>query len=298
MLAGAWRPLVAACALALAYAVAPGSSGSASAQGTGGPALSAPAAILIQPATRDIVLQRRAGQRRSIASTTKLMTALLALERRRLSHKMTVVGYRAAAAESLAGLRAGERLTTADLLRALLLASANDAAATIAADVGGSRSAFVRMMNERARRAGLRDTHFANPIGLDASGNYSTAAISRSSRCSCERKPFARKVVDRPRAVLRSGSRVRVVNNRNTLVGAVPWMSGIKTGHTRRAGYVLVGSATARRSRVRQRRHGYEQRGGSKRRHAQADGAMGPGATGSRRLCSPEPARRSRGPAP
>ncbi len=243
-LAGALRPILAASALALAGAVAPGSSGSASAQGGGGPALSAPAAILIQPATRDIVLQRRAGQRRSIASTTKLMTALLALERRRLSHKMTVVGYRAATAESLAGLRAGERLTTADLLRALLLASANDAAATIAVDVGGSRSAFVRMMNERARRAGLRDTRFANPIGLDASGNYSTASDLAKLALLVRAKPFARKVVDRPRAVLRSGSRVRVVNNRNTLIGAVPWMSGVKTGHTRRAGYVLVGSAT------------------------------------------------------
>src|SRR5262249_33338301 len=97
---------------------------------TAAPAISAPAAILIQPSTGDIVFQRRATQHRAIASTTKLMTALLTLERRRLSDKITVAPYAAAPAESVAGLRAGEQLTTADLLRALLLASANDAAAT------------------------------------------------------------------------------------------------------------------------------------------------------------------------
>jgi D-alanyl-D-alanine carboxypeptidase (penicillin-binding protein 5/6) len=208
------------------------------------PAVSAPAAILIQPATADIVYARRADDRRSIASTTKLMTALLTLERRRLSDRITAVPYPAAAVESVAGLRAGERLTTADMLRALMLASANDAAAAIAVDVGGSRRGFVRMMNERARRAGLRDTRFANPIGLDDPGNYSSPADLAKIALLVRADPFARRVMDRPSAVLRSGARVRTVRNRNTLVGAVPWVSGVKTGHTRRAGYVLVGSAS------------------------------------------------------
>ena len=172
------------------------------------------------------------------------MTALLLLERRRLSDLITAVPYPAAAVESVAGLRAGERLTSADMLRALLLASANDAAAAIAVDVGGSRRGFVRMMNERARRAGLRDTHFANPIGLDDPGNYSSPADLAKIALLVRADPFARRVMDRPSAVLRSGSRVRMVRNRNTLVGAVPWINGVKTGHTRRAGYVLVGSAS------------------------------------------------------
>ena len=83
---------------------------------------------------------------------------------------MRAVPYRALPVESVAGLRAGERMTVADLLRALLLASANDAAATLAARVGGSRRRFVALMNAPRAQLGLRDTHFANPIGLDDAG--------------------------------------------------------------------------------------------------------------------------------
>jgi len=208
------------------------------------PALSAPEAVLVQPTTGDVVYRREASQRRQIASTTKLMTVLLTLERRKLSDRMTVVPYSAAPAESVAGLQAGERLTVADLVRALLLASANDAAATVAANIGGSQKGFVRLMNQRARRAGLTNTHFANPIGLDSPRNYSSATDLAKLALLVRADAFARRVMDRPSAVLRSGSRVRVVANRNTLVGAVPWMNGVKTGHTNTAGYLLVGSAS------------------------------------------------------
>jgi len=208
------------------------------------PAITAPEAILVEPATGDIVYQRRARARVPIASTTKLMTALLLLEHRRLSDRITAVAYHGAPAESVAGLVAGERLTAADMLRALLLASANDAAAAIAVNVGGSERRFVRMMNARARRAGLRDTHYANPIGLDDASNYSSATDLAKLALLVRRNAFARRVMDRPKAVLRSGSHVRVLANRNTLVGAVPWMNGVKTGHTSQAGYILVGSAS------------------------------------------------------
>lgn len=209
-----------------------------------GPGISAPAAILVEPSTGDVVYSRGATRRRAIASTTKLMTVLLALERRDLADTITAVPYSGFAAESVAGLRAGERLTVADMVRALLLASANDAAASIAVDVGGSQRGFVALMNRRARRAGLRDTHYANPIGLDAAGNYSTATDLAKLALLVRRDAFARKVMDRPSAVLRSGDRRRVVVNRNTLVAGVPWISGVKTGHTLSAGYVLVGSAS------------------------------------------------------
>ncbi|MCU0258914.1 MAG: hypothetical protein MUF56_07820 [Solirubrobacteraceae bacterium] len=208
-----------------------------------GPSLSAPAAILVQPDTGDVVYRRSAFSRRQIASTTKLMTVLLLLERRRLSDLIPAVPYAALPAESVAGLRAGERLTAADMARALLLASANDAAAAVAVDIGGSQRRFVRLMNERARRAGLRNTSFANPIGLDDPRNYSTATDLAKLALLVRANAFARRVMDRPSATLRSGARVRVVANRNTLIGAVPWMDGVKTGHTRTAGYLLVGSA-------------------------------------------------------
>src|SRR5215207_2974317 len=127
------------------------------------PPISAPEAILVEPQTQDVVLARRATVRRPIASTTKLMTALIALERRRLTDIVTAAPYAAIPGESLMGLREGEPLTVADLLRGLLMVSANDAAVTLALDVSGSKRAFVALMNRRARALGLRDTHYAKP---------------------------------------------------------------------------------------------------------------------------------------
>jgi D-alanyl-D-alanine carboxypeptidase (penicillin-binding protein 5/6) len=208
------------------------------------PAVRAPAAILVEPATRDVVFQRQAARPRPVASTTKLMTALVTLERARLSKVVTAVRYRGAPAESVIGLRAGERLSIADLLRGLLLASANDAAATLAARVAGSERAFVALMNRRAGRLGLRHTHYANAIGLDAPGNYSSAEDLVKLTLILRRNAFFRAVTDLPRATLRTGGHARTVVNRNLLVRAVPEVNGVKTGHTAGAGYILVSSAT------------------------------------------------------
>ncbi|HEX6389429.1 MAG TPA: D-alanyl-D-alanine carboxypeptidase family protein [Solirubrobacteraceae bacterium] len=208
------------------------------------PDVRAPAGILVEPATGDVVWARNPRDRRSIASTTKLMTALITLERKRLGTTVTATRYRALPVESVIGLRAGERLTVADLLRGLLLASANDAAATLAARVGGSRERFVRLMNRRAQQLGLDDTHYANPIGLDDEDNFSSAEDLAKLTLILRRNAFFRRVTDLPRATLRSGSHARTVVNRNVLVRNVAAVNGVKTGHTSRAGYVLVGSAT------------------------------------------------------
>ncbi|MEA2384168.1 MAG: hypothetical protein QOH72_4139 [Solirubrobacteraceae bacterium] len=216
----------------------------ARAHAAGGPVVRAPAAILVEPATGDVVFQRNADDERPVASTTKLMTALLTLERAKLSTTLTTVRYRAAPAESVIGLRAGERLTVADLMRGLLLASANDAAATLAARIGGSREGFVRLMNRRARQLGLRHTHYANPIGLDAAGNHSSAEDLVKLTLILRRNRFFRAVTNLPSATLKTGSHPRTILNRNVLVRDVPAVNGVKTGHTSTAGYVLVGSAT------------------------------------------------------
>jgi serine-type D-Ala-D-Ala carboxypeptidase (penicillin-binding protein 5/6) len=101
------------------------------------------------------------------------------------------------------------------------------------------------MMNARARQLGLRHTHYTTPIGLDTPGNYSSAAdlVKLASYDLTHSHYFAR-IVALPRAVLHSGNHTRVVLNRNALVGRVPWINGVKTGHTSGAGYVLVASAT------------------------------------------------------
>ena len=146
-----------------------------------GPALRAKAAILVQPDTGDVVYAHDPDQRLPIASTTKLMTALLTLERSNLDDVVPAAAYSPAPAESVINLRTGERLTVRDLLRGLLLASANDAAETLAAHVAGSQAAFVREMNARAAQLHLRNTHYANSIGLDEHGNYSSARTSTTS---------------------------------------------------------------------------------------------------------------------
>jgi serine-type D-Ala-D-Ala carboxypeptidase (penicillin-binding protein 5/6) len=207
------------------------------------PAIGAPSAIVIDARTGERIYARAPTARRSIASTTKLMTALITLERTKMSEVFTAPAYPGGAGESTIGLRAGERLTVHDLLRALMLPSANDAAYDLAVNVGGSRARFVRMMNAHARALGLDGTHYSTPIGLDDPGNYSTASdLARLASILIKNRALAR-IVNHGSAVLRSGSHVRRVINRNDLVARYKFVDGVKTGHTNGAGYVLVGAA-------------------------------------------------------
>jgi D-alanyl-D-alanine carboxypeptidase (penicillin-binding protein 5/6) len=186
---------------------------------------------------------KRSGARRQIASTTKLMTALLTLERTGPRQMFTASSRRPAPVESQIGLRPGERMRVSDLFEALLLESANDAAETLAEGIAGSRARFVGAMNERAQQLGLDDTSFANPIGLDDPSNYSTARDLAALTFDLMQRPRFARVVDMPEAQLESGVRPRTVDNRNLLIGAYPFVNGVKTGHTSQAGYVLIGSA-------------------------------------------------------
>ena len=203
----------------------------------------AQAAIVVDARDGTVMFAKRPDSERAIASTTKLMTALLALERAKPSDVFTAPLYNASPAESRINLRPGERMTVHDLLEALLLESANDAAVTLAEGVSGSREAFVEDMNDRAAELGLEHTSYANPIGLDEAGNYSSARdLASLTRVLLRRPRFAR-IVDMPEAELESGSHPRVVENRNDLVASYPWVSGVKTGYTLNAGNVLVGAA-------------------------------------------------------
>jgi D-alanyl-D-alanine carboxypeptidase (penicillin-binding protein 5/6) len=233
---------IAALLVALLAAIAPATAPAATAPKP--PQVRAPAAILVEPATGDVVFQRNADQRRPIASTTKLMTALVTLEHASLDDVMTTINYRGSSAESLAGFRGGEHVTVRDLLRALLITSANDAAATLAQRVAGSRPAFVKLMNAKARQLKLTNTHYGNPIGLDAPDNYSTATDLAKLALILRRNAFFRETTNLPRVTLKSGNHPRTFANRNVLVRNVPAVNGVKTGHTSTAGYILVGSAS------------------------------------------------------
>jgi D-alanyl-D-alanine carboxypeptidase (penicillin-binding protein 5/6) len=211
---------------------------------SGGPRLQAKAAIVMEASTGDVLLARHSRDRRSIASTTKLMTVLVALQRDDLDDVFSAAPYNALPAESQIGLTTGERMSVRDLLRATLLPSANDAAATLAVGTTGSIDSFVAEMNRRAAAMGLRDTNYANPIGLDDPHNYSSARDLATLAVRLRGYEFFRRTVDLPAATLRSGVRKRTVLNRNTLVRRVDVVDGVKTGRTSKAGYVLVGSAT------------------------------------------------------
>lgn len=213
------------------------------------PPLSVTAAALTELGTGQLLYRNRAFSRLPIASTTKLMTALITLEHvKHLGRVFTQNDYYPSAVDSQIGLVPGERMSVHDLLLALLLPSADDAAEDLAYNVGhGSVGRFIGMMNARARELGLNRTHYSTPSGLDTPGNYSTATdLLTLTRYLLRHQPWFARAVTLPHAVLRTGSHPRYVTNRNDLVGRFSWVKGVKTGHTSGAGYLLVGAGARR----------------------------------------------------
>jgi D-alanyl-D-alanine carboxypeptidase (penicillin-binding protein 5/6) len=181
---------------------------------------------------------------RAMASTTKLMTAYLSLRELPLKKMLTAPAYHPIPGESLLGLEPGERMTVRDLLYGLLLPSGNDAAVTLADGVAGSTDAFVGQMNKAARRLGLDETSYANPIGLDAPGNYSSPRDLANLALTLHHNALFRRIVNTPQITLHSGEHPRTIENHNDLVITHPWVNGVKTGYTPDAGNVLVASGT------------------------------------------------------
>ncbi len=170
------------------------------------------------------------------------MTALVARRELRLGETVTAPPYAALPAESLLGLEAGEQIEVRDLLYGLLLVSGNDAAEALAEAAAGSREAFVAQMNATAQRLGLDDTSYANPIGLDEAGNYSSATDLTTLATELRTDRLFRKIFDTATTTIESGAHPRSLTNRNNLVLTVPYVNGVKTGYTIDAGNVLVGS--------------------------------------------------------
>ncbi len=217
----------------------------ASAVAAAGPKLDAKAWILIDPRDDSVLASQFPDKKLPVASTTKLMTAYLVLKHLKPSQMIAAPSYHpSASAEVELGLRPGERLRVRDLLYGLLLPSASDAAETLAVGVSGSVPAFVTEMNQAARRLGLSDTSYANPIGLDDPDNHSSARDLVTLASILLKNPLFARIVNTPSATLHSGDHPRTVTSRDTLLNEVPWINGVKTGHTLGAGFVLVGSGT------------------------------------------------------
>jgi serine-type D-Ala-D-Ala carboxypeptidase (penicillin-binding protein 5/6) len=210
------------------------------------PQPSATSWILIDADDGDVLTSRAPHRELPMASTTKLMTAYLARRELDLGQVVTAAPYDAGPAESLMGLRDGERVSVRDLLYGLLMASGNDAAVTLAVAAAGSRDAFVDQMNAQARRLGLDETSYENPIGFDGPRQFTTVSDLVDLAVDVREDEVLRRIVDTPKITLTEGERTWRVVNRNNLVRELPFVNGVKTGFTEGAGYVLVGSGTKR----------------------------------------------------
>lgn len=225
---------------ALAAVVATIFAGAAAALAGPPPDTDAGAVVVGNGATGRILYGERQAQKRAIASITKIMTALVVLEHAGPDEVVTVPEVATTIGESSLGLRAGETLSVRELLTALLVYSANDAAYALAAHVGkGDVSRFVALMNGKARKLGLRDTHFARPDGLDAPDHHSSARdVFKLARIAM-RKPLFSEIVAIPSTTVAG----RSITNRNDLLFSYPGMIGVKTGHTSDAGWSEVAAS-------------------------------------------------------
>lgn len=198
------------------------------------------------------IWSHRANLRRPPASLTKIMTALLVIERGGLEEVVTVSPEAAAETGSRLRLRAGEQFLVADLLAATLLKSANDAAHALADHEAGSEAQFVVLMNRRAVELGLKNTHFANCCGFDHPKHYSTADdIARLTEFALSLETF-REIVGRAKFDIQTigGERTFHLKNTNRLLGQYDGMVGGKTGFTSKAGPCLVAVAERGEARV------------------------------------------------
>jgi serine-type D-Ala-D-Ala carboxypeptidase (penicillin-binding protein 5/6) len=211
------------------------------------PTPSGTAWMLVDGQTGEVLAERDADTARPMASTTKMMTALVALEDGDLDRVVAVVPAAGGVGESSAGLKPGQRITLRDLIRGLMIGSGNDAAIAIAYAVAGSEAEFVTRMNDKAKEMGLTATRFSNPHGLDEPGHRSSPRDLLVLGRAVMKEPFLRELVGQRTITIpgpTGSGRVRL-ESENDLLSIMPDADGIKTGHTNGAGYVLVAHATS-----------------------------------------------------
>jgi D-alanyl-D-alanine carboxypeptidase (penicillin-binding protein 5/6) len=219
--------LVAALAFAAPAAAAP-------------PPVHASAYFVEDARTGEVLASSHAHEHLPIASLTKMMTVLLALEHHKLTDVVTVDKRASIVGESTINLHPGERLTVRDLIKGALIQSANDAAAALALSMAPNFATFARLMNAKATALGLHDTHFVRPDGLDVPGHYSSAADMTKLARVLMRTRFVRDTVDEKTATIAGG---RTLYTWDDLLSLFPRTIGVKTGHTNEAGWCQVAAA-------------------------------------------------------
>lgn len=205
--------------------------------------VSARSAVLMEADSRQIVFERDAHTPMPMASTTKIMTALVAIENGELDKTVSVSDLAIGVEGSSIYLKAGEKLTLRELLYAVLLESANDAATAVAVEIGGSVDSFAEMMNEKASELELENTHFTNPHGLDDEQHYTTAAdLAKIAAAALENDTF-KEIVSTYKTTIPGADYKRVLVNHNRLLKSYDGAIGVKTGFTKRCGRCLVSAA-------------------------------------------------------
>jgi len=189
-----------------------------------------------------VLYEHDAGKRMSPASLTKIMSALVILERGQLDDFVTISPNAARAHKTHLRMKAGQVFRLDDLLKAMLIMSANDACLAAVEHVGGNEAQFVALMNDKAEALGLADTHFSNGCGFDNPDHYSTAEDLAALSIIALDQPIFRQLVREERAIITpiSGHRAYVLHNTNRLLGRIPGVEGIKTGFTSKAGRCLI----------------------------------------------------------
>ncbi len=202
-------------------------------------AFSAEHAILMDAQTGRVLYEKASDDKSLIASTTKIMTALIVCEQCNVLDRMKIPKEAVGIEGSSMYLKEGEILTIQELLYGLMLSSGNDAAVALAIYCGGTVEGFAELMNDKAHRLGLTQTHFENPNGLDSPGHYSTARDLAKLAAYAMKNPLFAKTVSTK--TVKAGG--RVLRNHNKLLWLVEGADGVKTGFTKAAGRILVSSA-------------------------------------------------------
>ena len=209
-------------------------------------AISAKSAAVMDPISGRLLFDKNSDKQSLIASTTKIMTALLICERCNVLDQMQIPKEAVGIEGSSIYLREGEKLTLQELLYGLMLSSGNDAAVALALYCCGSIEEFANLMNDKARSLGMTQTHFENPNGLDAKNHYSTARdLAILASYAMENPVFSQTVSTKTITV---GN--RCLRNHNKLLWLYPGADGVKTGFTKAAGRILVSSASKSRRRL------------------------------------------------
>ncbi len=183
------------------------------------PVINSKSAIVVDRKSKRVLYTKNANEKRAMASTTKIMTCLIALENGKLDEKIIVSKNSAKVGGSRLGLSAGDKITMIDLLYGLMLCSGNDAAAQIAETIGGNYEGFADLMNNKAKEIGLKNTHFVTPHGLDNDEHYTTAyELAILTDYALENKKFAEIVSKKTKTILINGNQ-KDLHNTNELLG-------------------------------------------------------------------------------